>query len=132
MDRLDVLIECPSFADEVLERGVIGRSRHDSNHVKRAREVFCELSAIPGATVQVQDEAVEPTCLKSPGYSVGCGPLLSDEQDSLAPRQRCRDEVGDRLALAGAGRPSNDQVLAMQDGIDRVVLARVSVEDEEL
>ena len=59
-------------------------------------------------------------------------PFLRDEQHLLPAGEQGRDQVGDRLALARARRATHDQTLPAQDGVDRVVLARVSVEHEEL
>ena len=42
------------------------------------------------------------------------------------------DEIGDRLALAGTGRPDDDQIASLQRGIDDSGLRAVSVQDEEL
>jgi hypothetical protein len=39
MDRFDVLVERPSLVDEVLERGVVRRSRHCPDQLKGGREV---------------------------------------------------------------------------------------------
>jgi hypothetical protein len=56
------------------------------------------------------------------------GHLLADEQHAPATGQRLSDHVGDRLALAGAGRPLQHEAGAGTGGGNRPGLARVGVE----
>src|ERR1700722_18167429 len=51
---------------------------------------------------------------------VQCGPLLTYKENALPAGYKVGDEIGDRLALAGAGRPLDDIALprpAFQDGV---------------
>src|SRR4051794_28342010 len=65
-------------------------------------------------------------------YRIYSGPLLGDEKDLLPSSQDAGDQVGDRLALTSAWWTLHDEIVALEDAIDRQVLARVCIKDEEL
>ena len=81
--------------------------------------------------MQVEDEVGQADLLEALEDGVDRRALLGDEQHRLAARDEAGDEVADRLALAGAGRPLDDEVLAAQHLVDREVLARVGIQDQE-
>ena len=57
------------------------------------------------------------------------GELLGDEQDRLAAPDRVGDQVGDRLRLAGPGRPLDHQVPPPVHVEDRQQLRAIGVDD---
>jgi hypothetical protein len=54
--------------------------------------------------VQVEGEHAHADGVQAPRHDVQGGPLLGDEQHPLALGDRTREQVGDGLRLAGAGR----------------------------
>ena len=69
------------------------------------------------AAVQVEDEVAELTLVEPLQHRVDRGSLLGDEQDRLVAGDQGCDQVRDRLALAGAGRPADDQALAARTAL---------------
>src|SRR5579864_8208 len=57
--------------------------------------------------------------------------LLADEQHRLASSEELRDDVGDRLALAGAWRTVHDKASSIPRGDDALALAGIGVADGE-
>src|SRR3954453_12519226 len=100
--------------------------------VERMSERLRNLSLARDAAVQIEDKIVQPDPLEALQDGVDRGTLLGDEENRLAARDKARDEVADRLALAGARRPLDDEVLAAEHLVNRVILARVGIEHEEL
>ena len=60
--------------------------------------------------MKVQHQITEADMVQAPQDSIDRGPLLRDKK-IVASGAQCRDEVRDRLALAGSRRPLNDQFL---------------------
>ena len=120
----------PSFQALVLERQL--RLGDGCVRLKRLRERLRNLSLARDAAVQIEDKIVQPDPFEALQDGVDRSTLLGDEQNRLAPRNKARDEVADRLALAGTWRPLDDEVLAAEHLVDRIILARVGIEDEEL
>ncbi len=79
----------------------------------------------------LQAEVAQPLGVEPPLDHLQGRRLLADEQDRLAGGEGLGDHVGDRLALARARRPVDDEVRAPTHGDDRLVLAAVGVEDVE-
>src|SRR3954470_3367293 len=120
----------PSFQALMLEGQV--RLGDGCVRVERMSERLRNLSLARDAAVQIEDKIVEPDPFEALQDGVDRRTLLGDEENRLAARDKARDEVADRLALAGARRPLDDKVLAAEHLVDGVILARVGIEDEEL
>ena len=82
--------------------------------------------------MQVKNQLAEVLLAKPLGHGIDRGAFLRHEQDFLAAGNQRGDQVGDRLALAGSRRPLDDQALAREHRVDRVVLAGVGIQNQEL
>ena len=88
-----------------------------------------DAAAVAGAAMQIEDEVAEPDGREALGNGVDGGALFSDEEDGLAGCGEFGDEVGDGLALAGAGRADHDEVVAGEGSPDDGTLGGVGIED---
>jgi len=61
--------------------------------------------------MQLQTEVAEPNRLQAALHDLQGRCLLGHEEHRLTLRQAVADEVGDRLALAGAGRADQHEIL---------------------
>ena len=59
--------------------------------------------------MQVEGEPTESLLVEATADDLEGGGLLGDEEDPLASREAFRKQVGDGLALAGAGRALEDK-----------------------
>jgi len=97
--------------------------------VEGRAEVTGDPLPVPGAFVNVQHHVTQVHALEPGQHGVDGGAFLRHEQDLPAACHQRGDQVGDGLALAGAGRPVDDQALAGQHGVDGVALGGVGVQD---
>src|SRR4051812_48543939 len=70
-----------------------------------------------GSAVQVEDEVAESGSFQAVDDGVDGGALFGDEEHRLSVCGECRHEVGDGLALPGAGRSLHDQVGSSEGGV---------------
>src|SRR5690349_3040070 len=82
--------------------------------------------------MQVEDEVAKPLLVEALQDRVNRGSLLRDEEHTFPSRDERPDEIADRLALPGPRRPLDDEALSRKCCVDRVLLARIRVEHEEL
>ena len=100
--------------------------------IQRGTELVRQPSLVGGAVVDVQNQVAQAKTLQSPDHCIDGGTLLCHEQGPLTFAGQRRDQVGDRLALAGARRSLDDEVGTASHGVDDSLLGRVGVEDEVL
>src|ERR1700722_16502942 len=68
----------------------------------------------------VTTKLLQPNLFQPVIHHVQCGPLLTYKENALPAGYKIGDEIGDRLTLAGAGRPLDDIAMprpAFQDGV---------------
>ncbi len=83
------------------------------------------------ARVQFQAEIPESDLVEAVFHDLQCSLLVRDKQQIAAVGHRRRYDVGDRLRLAGAWRALNHQILPAQGIVNRAVLTRVRVQNQE-
>ena len=82
--------------------------------------------------VQLQAKGAQARRIEAAAHHFERSEFFGHEQDPLAPRHGRGDQVGDGLGLAGAGRPFDHQVTAI-DGVDQsAVLGAVGVFDQRV
>jgi hypothetical protein len=113
---------------QLVDRG----STFPARPLQGGRQLLSDVPFLDLLLVEVEDQPGQPDLSQPLGHSLDGGPLLSDKEHPLTYRGAGGDDVGDRLALPGAGRSHDDGVAAGGDGGDRTLLGRVCVEDQEL
>ena len=132
MSGFNVAIQCLASSHKLCVLGVVGDLGDRSYDRQGASKTLRKFSTLPSPAVQVKDQVREISRFEPFEDGLDGSPLLGHEQDGLPSCECGRNEVGDRLALAGSRRTPDDQVLPVDDRVNRVVLARIRVEDEEL
>ena len=95
---------------------------------QRFAELLENVSLFRLRGMQFQAERTQPDAGKAPVHHFERRHFFRDEQHCLAFGQAVRDQVGDGLALAGAGRAFEHQVAAGIDRADRLELRRIGQE----
>ena len=116
----------------LLELGRVGLLRPGVPRSRAAPNSLRHPPPVARAVVGVEDQVAQADAVEPGEHGVDGRPLLGDEQHPLALAREAGDEVGDGLRLAGAGRALDDEVRAGADRVDRGLLGRVRVEDEQL
>ena len=99
--------------------------------VESLAQLFEDRLLVGGVGVELEAERPHADALEAPMHHLEGRHLGGDEQHRLPGRQAMGDEVGDRLALAGTGRPLQHEALPVGGAEDRRQLARVRVEGTE-
>ena len=99
--------------------------------VEAAAQLVDDVLLVRLVAVALQAEVPQPVPVEPPLDHLQRRRLLADEEDGLTPGEGLGDDVGDRLALARAGRAVEDQAGPPLRGLDGLVLAAVRVEDVE-
>ncbi len=81
--------------------------------------------------VELQTEVSQARVLKALEHHFERGHFLANEEDTLAPSNKLRDQICDGLTLARAGRSLNDQVAARLDRFNANKLTAISVSDKK-
>ena len=100
--------------------------------LQSGRELLGDIALLDLLLVEVEHQPVQANLRQPLGDRLDGGPLLCDEQHTPADGGCGRDDVGDRLALAGAGWTDDHRVAACADRVDGVLLGRVCIENKEL
>ena len=99
--------------------------------LERPLQLLEQALLVGAPAVQLLAELAEADLVEPALDHLERGHLLGHEQHALAGVHRRRDQVGDGLRLAGAGRALDDQVLAGARGLERLGLRGVGVEHVE-
>ena len=129
---MHVRVELVAASFHKLEFGAVVRARRVPAGIKRLPDHLRERAAGTDTAMQVQHQLAEVLLAKPLGHRIDRGALLGHEQHFLAAGNQRGDQVGDRLALAGSRRALDDQALPREHRVDRVVLARVGIQHQEL
>jgi hypothetical protein len=132
MQGLDAVVELVTARLKQPVFGLVVRPRKARVRGQRRRQRLRDLSPGADPAVKVEHQVAQTDLVQPLQDRVDGGALLGHEQHALAAGDERGDEVGDGLALARARRSLDDEVLAGEDGVDGVVLAGVSVPDQEL
>ena len=93
------------------------------------REIVQQGAFLRLVAMNFKTEYAETGVVHAAAHDFKSRELFRDEQDSLPLCEYRRDEVRDRLRLAGSGWPLDDKVLAAQRMYQRAVLGAVGVPD---
>jgi hypothetical protein len=100
--------------------------------IQSRTELLRQPSPVGWAVVDVQDQVAQTEELEPPDHGVDRGTFLGYEQRPLTLAGQAHNQVGDGLALAGAGRTLDDEVRPPAHGIDHRLLGGVGVQDQVL
>ncbi|CAB4824344.1 unannotated protein [freshwater metagenome] len=122
MQRSGVPVEPLSTIEQASVVTVAIHGWHGGGAVVDPTQFLGHLLATAARAVQVEYQILQPDPLEATDHCVDRCALLRDEQHAAPASAQRRDQVGDGLRLAGAGRALDHEVGAIDRSVDRIVL----------
>ena len=129
---LHVRVELVTASFNKLKLGAVVRARTVPAGIQRLPDHLRERAAGTDTAMQVQHQLTEVLLAQPLGHRIDRSPLLGHEQHLAAAGNQRGDQVRDRLALARPRRALDDQALPREHRVNRVVLARIGIQHQEL
>jgi hypothetical protein len=118
-----MLVELVTPVDELVMDGAGRRFGCISNHAQCSGYAFHYLLGCLFGSVKIYGEMIQADCDEPVHDHLQSGPLFRDEEYFFAVGCQRRDEIGNRLAFAGAGGSMYDRILSCADPENRALLA---------